>query len=564
MGLARRSKPIDGTIPVVALLYSDEELNASQDGVGIYDGPNKSPDHQSGVIHLTTHRLIFVSDIQPEKFSFSIDLADIRQTEYYAGLFTSSAKVTLVFDNAQAAASRTSVEDDDWGGWTCHVCDNRNPPGTKSRLCALCGVPKSVDSSPRTTTPVPAAATPAPATKSKSCPACTFINHPSMRECEICDTPLPSASSSTPAPSLPSAPLPTSSAPDSNIVKISFRKSGDKPFYAALKRALTEKRWDVTRMPSGAVPPLRENQSGINSLLNTLAETSSSRTTHLQAALGDLEALRLRANDMVRVATEVSERLKSANAPPVDTTGLALPDNSIGSAPTTAAESELISSLSSLALTTLKATPVTQDMIKDEEKWMQELARELASILQGDGINATQRGGLMKERGIIALDEVWGAWNRARGVALLPPSTLLSTLPLLPAHTNPKIRSRQFASGLKVLHTPHYSTPSFKTRLDDYLWELGDGQAVADPDREAEAEESLPRPRAMTVTEIAAKEQVTIALTQGMIEEIEAEGGILRDDVSSCALTAGQGIGWGAEVRWWPNVVLLYSWDGHE
>ena len=87
---------------------------------------------------------------------------------------------------------------------------------------------------------------------------------------------------------------------------------------------------------------------------------------------------------------------------------------------------------------------------------------------------------------------------------------------------------------------------------------------MGDPDREAEAEESLPRPRPMTVTEIAAKEQVTIALTQGMIEEIEAEGGILRDDVSSCALTAGQGIGWGAEVRWWPNVVLLYSWDGHE
>ena len=75
--------------------------------------------------------------------------------------------------------------------------------------------------------------------------------------------------------------------------------------------------------------------------------------------------------------------------------------------------------------------------------------------------------------------------------ALLPPSTLLSTVPLLPAHTNPKIRSRQFASGLKVLHTPHYSTPSFKTRLDDYLWELGDGDAVGDPDREAEAEESL-------------------------------------------------------------------------
>ncbi|KAL1748714.1 EAP30/Vps36 family-domain-containing protein [Schizophyllum fasciatum] len=559
MALAQRSRSIDGTIPVVALLYSDEELCASQDGVGVYDGLIKSPDHQSGIVHLTSHRLIFVSDANPEKFSFSLDLSDVRQTEYYAGLFTSSAKITLVFDITPTVADTPLSETDDWGGWTCHVCDNRNPPGTKSRLCGLCGVPKSTESAP-TVSPTPPA-TPQPTSKSRSCPACTFINHPSLRECEICGTPLVAAKASSAAAPRPAVPS-TISGPDSNIIKLSFRKSGDKPFYAALKRALTAKQWDAAStvpLRVGA-PPRDQNQSGINSLLNSLAETSSSRTSHLQTALGDLEALRLRANDMVRVATEVSERLKTANAPPVDTTGLVLPDNSIGSAPATQAESELISSLSSLALTTLKATPVTQDMIKDEEKWMRELARELALVLQGDSVSGAHSGGLMRDRGIIALDEVWGAWNRARGVALLPPSTLLATIPLLPTHTNPKVRCRQFASGLKVLHTPHYSTPSFKTRLDDYLWELGDEEAVGDPDREDG--ESLPRPRPMAVTEIATKEQLTISLTQGMIDEIELEGGILRDDVSACALTAGKGVGWGAEVRWWPNVVLLYSWDG--
>ena len=38
MVLQRYSRFVDGTIPVAALLYDDEENYASQDGVGIYDG----------------------------------------------------------------------------------------------------------------------------------------------------------------------------------------------------------------------------------------------------------------------------------------------------------------------------------------------------------------------------------------------------------------------------------------------------------------------------------------------------------------------------------------------
>lgn len=57
---------------------------------------------------------------------------------------------------------------------------------------------------------------------------------------------------------------------------------------------------------------------------------------------------------------------------------------------------------------------MTNDMIKDENKWINELARELGEVLRG----------MMRDRGIIALDEVWGGWNRARGVG-----TFFSRLP---------------------------------------------------------------------------------------------------------------------------------------
>ena len=47
-----------------------------------------------------------------------------------------------------------------------------------------------------------------------------------------------------------------------------------------------------------------------------------------------------------------------------------------------------------------------------------ELARELGGLLTGEGglmVGKGGRGG-KKGRGMIGLDEVWCAWNRARGV----------------------------------------------------------------------------------------------------------------------------------------------------
>ena len=57
---------------------------------------------------------------------------------------------------------------------------------------------------------------------------------------------------------------------------------------------------------------------------------------------------------------------------------------------------------------------VTLDMAHDEKRWYEQLARELAAVLQGSG--GKNGAGMMGDRGIIPLDEVWGGWHRARGV----------------------------------------------------------------------------------------------------------------------------------------------------
>lgn len=192
------------------------------------------------------------------------------------------------------------------GGWECEVCGNKNAPGLSpaaQRICGLCGVPRDVSSpnapvadtpahlsmttSPQVlpglqqqrsaSTPIPADTDPPKASGSSRdpvpCPACTFLNHPSLRTCEICETLLPrnispvkkisappgqssSSSAATAASYSKSAPVSRSHTPSAGddftddsvfVVKISFRKGGDKIIYGVLKGSLRAKAWEEVK-----------------------------------------------------------------------------------------------------------------------------------------------------------------------------------------------------------------------------------------------------------------------------------------------------------------------------
>jgi ESCRT-II complex subunit VPS36 len=77
---------------------------------------------------------------------------------------------------------------------------------------------------------------------------------------------------------------------------------------------------------------------------------------------------------------------------------------------TSSSETTLIrTSLLNLGLPT---PAVTADMMKDEVKYHEELAKELGEVL-------SRKGGVM-EKGMVGLDEAWCVWNRARGVGKFP------------------------------------------------------------------------------------------------------------------------------------------------
>ena len=87
-----------------------------------------------------------------------------------------------------------------------------------------------------------------------SCPVCTFLNHHSMNRCEMCDTLLPTATTTvTPRPSTPSSnttsrpntPSGGGSGSGGEFVRLSFRKGGINQFYTRLKEQLSRKAWDL-------------------------------------------------------------------------------------------------------------------------------------------------------------------------------------------------------------------------------------------------------------------------------------------------------------------------------
>ncbi|KAJ9479487.1 Vacuolar protein-sorting-associated protein 36 [Pseudozyma hubeiensis] len=686
-----RFKQIDASNSSIgALLFHDEEVVSLQDSIGLYDGKEKTLHQNNGTVYLTSHRLLYVDDLEPHRYSCCLDLSLVKQSEYYAGFLKSSPKITLTLAkldsntdevDQEPRSSSSSLQTDstpltktssrDWrvnasaadstpseaagSNWVCAICGFSN--ASNRPICELCGVtkeparptPKSSSIANRArdaarpepfggpTTPTsistPSGSADVPLTKAKhdgiDCDVCTFLNHPSMTKCEMCGSHLgrswqqeqsasqPSAHSltapSTPmrksieadalslrastAPSRASTPSSAIAPPPNDSVKLSFRKGGDKAFYNLLKTTLRAKAWASTASSIGAGGGSRTSDTGgaramrvaagmvdldgrsaalkrvgIDGILSSVDSTSRAQNDDMQGALKDLEALMRKAKQMVEFAESLNAKLTKQEQAAAAAKAAGQPD--MAPQPDQQAATLIRSSLVQLGLPT---PAVTEDMVRDQEEYHRQLARELAGLLLGNP-SGGQRTGLMGAgkiasqgrtseslprvpddqlggRGLVGLDEVWCVWNRARGVALIPPQALRSAAAFLPEITSPSVRMKTFKSGLSVLHTPRYSDDAFASRILHYLdtleWEhkmkrieqaqslriSEPGSTPAIKDQSASPEEASygdnlsPWGAGASILEIAEKEDVPILLISEMMDMIESKTGmVIRDD----------------------------------
>ncbi|GAA6046818.1 hypothetical protein JCM3770_005658 [Rhodotorula araucariae] len=595
-----------------AQLYPDEHILAHADGVGLYDGKDKSPRHTDGRAVLTSHRAIYVSASRPHSNSAYLPLALVRQTEYWAGFLKSSPKITLLLADAppsstlptkaDSARSHAGERDKDADArvltalagarnWVCRVCGMHNVPSAALGLkCSLCGVTRDPlsppSSSSASSSPAPAPPAPPPPLPALdptetgtriACPVCTFLNHHSMTRCEVCDSalfpPSTSTSTSSAAPSRAATPGPgtdpasAAPTPGAAFVRLSFRRGGEKGWYAALKEALALRAWDmaVPMPPVGRGKGRADGQgdaqqgsggAGIDAILRGIDLEARDREDSLDDALKDLESLMAKAKEMIALAQSINAQLAS---------GASSASAREGGDRDAAARAASLATTSLHSLGLLPGAAVTADLVADDRAYHAELARELAGVL--DKGRVLERAG-----GVIALDEVWCLWNRARGVALVSPKDLrlaaphLSTVPRSSTSGGGPgpISLRTFPSGLTILHTPRFAPGAVRARVLDLVdtrQALVASLAAASDEGQGQGESAAEREGA-SVLDVAHAEGVSVGLAKELLFLLELGAG--------SSSSGGGGGGGGALVRdeqgegtrWYRNWISEAVWDG--
>ncbi|KAL4965334.1 ESCRT-II subunit protein VPS36 [Aspergillus stella-maris] len=305
---------------------------------------------------------------------------------------------------------------------------------------------------------------------SVTCPRCTFSNHPSLLECEICGAPLNVSAlgasinqdrSDSPAPMFEEGNIRNTTIKDH--IKLSFREGGDKIFLERLKGALVQRKWLLYDAPPAPQQPLQHTPTlspdpigtstnnntsirspgvGIAGLERRGFEARKNNELVIGNAFEDLEALMASAKQIVALAETLARES--------------------GMASDTSAETNAVLSESAAAL----GMVTTKDMLGSSagNLYLSELSRNLAEYLTDD-----RKGVLQKEGGIMSLIDLWAVFNRSRnGVELVSPSDFERAAKLWEKLKLP-VRLRRFKSGLLVVQRYDWSDEKTLRQLRDWM-----------------------------------------------------------------------------------------------
>lgn len=438
------------------LLRAGETVLCVQTGVGLYVLDQKSPDHGNGTVYLTTHRICYVDERKPKVFSLYIELARIRRHEYSAGFLKSSAKITLYVDHAATAADRASGMGD--GGvthqytWVCEICSfvNSAPPLVDCKSCgslppvAVVGQMKAGISD--TSRSDDANSDSGKSSNGYICPRCTFINHPSLRNCEICNEVL--QTDNIPPTLRNMSFLQDSFNTDADYYRLSFRAGGDRIFYKTLRESVAQRKWEPSSPISdnsidleGFRSPDYSTLGGI-ARLELVAEGRRDQNVRvLGTAFEDLEALMKNIKSTVALAEAFAKTMSKSHG-----------DSEFSEALTILFESSQDLGLSTPA--------VSKEIVGKNSIYYDQLARNIVEFLEQQ---------IDKEGGVVALPDLYALYNRSRsGSDLISPTDLRKSVELFAKLNLPFIR-REFKSGVVVVQRKEKDETEIGRKILDFV-----------------------------------------------------------------------------------------------
>ncbi|KAK9460584.1 EAP30/Vps36 family-domain-containing protein [Lipomyces oligophaga] len=495
--------PIDLTSARRPLLYPNETDILVQDGIGLYEGNAKVNELQDGRVYLTTHRLCYVDNLHPvSSHAVGLDLSIVVRIQFTPRMLRSSPKIALytTLDGSSASSPQSSGRGtpdlefqqrlgrygalDGAFTWICPICSYSNSMTVMSAMegtipvCLTCGIkpPNSVIEKARAASEEAQQAVrhtyavPLPSgTEIESgfpCPRCTFVNHPSLRNCELCGARLVSHnlppvlvnqsdhdyrqfSASSPSLNNPNV-------EESTIVKISFHSGGERQFLDSLKLVLQDRAWSrrVHSKPNAGTFQDRHYhhhgghhlshvnhvpKSGIQDLEKKNAKQLQ-HNTELLSSLNDLESLMGKAKDLINLADSLAKQL-------VNTQGI--PEQ---------ARNALVMSSEALSLS---SPIITRQMAGTTDgTFFSELSRHIAEYLDS--------GVLIREGGILTLFDLYALYNRARGISLISPKDFYQACSIFDKLKLP-FRLRRFKSGVIVVQEAFYSEEVTNKMLYDWI-----------------------------------------------------------------------------------------------
>ncbi|XP_011162504.1 vacuolar protein-sorting-associated protein 36 [Solenopsis invicta] len=271
-----------------------------------------------------------------------------------------------------------------------------------------------------------------------------------------------------------------------NYVKLSFKEGLDPNFIIQLSDTIMRQIWEFTpatglivndNQGNSKLLPHIKTRTGIIGIERSLQEKQKETDESISLAFQDLRKLMDMAKDMVAVSKTISAKIRARQ-------GDITEDETV----------RFKAYLMSLGID----DPVTRDAYKSSNEYIEQLAKQLACILEEP---------IKEVGGMMTLTDVYCRVNRARGLELLSPEDLLHASRQLGPLGLP-IVLRSFDSGVMVLQIRSHNDNAIADCISELLKEKG----------------------SMTAEDLAQSEGISVLLARERLLVTEKYGKACRDD----------------------------------
>ncbi|XP_012528903.2 vacuolar protein-sorting-associated protein 36 [Monomorium pharaonis] len=271
-----------------------------------------------------------------------------------------------------------------------------------------------------------------------------------------------------------------------NYIKLSFKEGLDPNFIVQLSDTIMRRMWEFApaagifvneNQKNTKLLPHIKTRTGIIGIERSLQEKQKETDESISLAFQDLTKLMDMAKDMVAISKTISAKIRARQ-------GDITEDETV----------RFKAYLMSLGID----DPVTRDAYKSSNEYIEQLAKQLAYILEEP---------IKEVGGMMTLTDVYCRVNRARGLELLSPEDLLHASRQL-APLGLPIVLRSFDSGVMVLQIRSHDDNAVVDHITELLKEKG----------------------FMTAEDLAQSEGISVLLARERLLVTEKNGKACRDD----------------------------------